>query len=206
MSKSTWRKTIPLFVVSSIVAGVILQPIGAWLLRLLLSSSGNFYQSYVDALYSNAALGQRDWIDALFVIIGFIFLSSTAIALAIVRFVLNDIDPDDAHFSIDKVPSPIRQMIEPNRITKGIFILMFFVAWLQILSTTVRVFTDLQLNTSFEQRLTVLAPHIDDHEEEVIRANWAMMDSRSDYVDLNLLLETRAKEYLIELPEPLAGG
>ena len=64
-------------------------------------------------------------------------------------------------------------------------------------------FVDLQLNTSFEQRLTVLNPAISEQEEEGLRATWASMRDRQDYLDLKGQMDRMAALNEIELPEPL---
>lgn len=59
-----------------------------------------------------------------------------------------------------------------------------------------------QFYCAFEQKMTVLAPHIDDLEMKQFRATWASMKGYSDYVELQERLEQLAKEKNVDLPEP----
>ena len=67
----------------------------------------------------------------------------------------------------------------------------------------VRQFADLQLNTSFDQRLTVLAPKLTELECKELRAQWASMGSRGDYEEIVSTMETLAEEKDVALPELL---
>ena len=64
-------------------------------------------------------------------------------------------------------------------------------------------FVDLQINTSFEQRLTVLRPSIPEPEALALRAEWASMSSCVDYLRLTKKMDDRARELGVRLPEPL---
>jgi len=64
-------------------------------------------------------------------------------------------------------------------------------------------FACLQLNSSFDQRLTVLAPKISDQEYEEFRALWAGMKSRKDYKIIENKMNNSANKYGIQLPTPL---
>jgi len=65
------------------------------------------------------------------------------------------------------------------------------------------VYYDLQLNTSFKQRITVLSPHISEQQEKELRAQWASMKSRKDYENINRALEDAAKNKEVKLPKLL---
>ena len=67
----------------------------------------------------------------------------------------------------------------------------------------IKPFTDLQLNTSFEQRLTILAPNINDLEFKEFEAAWALMQSRKDFEAINNRMENTAKKYGVILPPNL---
>jgi hypothetical protein len=65
------------------------------------------------------------------------------------------------------------------------------------------MFVDLQLNTSFNQRLTVLAAVVPDETVKSLRADWAQMTSRKDYLALNTRIEQLASEKAVSLPKAL---
>jgi hypothetical protein len=62
---------------------------------------------------------------------------------------------------------------------------------------------DYLLNTSFAQRITVLTPHISEHERQEFAALWASMRNRRDYERLNAKLEDTATARGVKLPKPL---
>ncbi len=64
-------------------------------------------------------------------------------------------------------------------------------------------FIDLQLNTSFTQRLTVLRPDITEAEYLRFKADWAKMNSREDYLRINSRIDSTANHKNIKLPNPL---
>jgi hypothetical protein len=59
------------------------------------------------------------------------------------------------------------------------------------------------MKLSFEQRIAVLAPAINEDEEEVFRARFAGLDGRESYESLKLDMNTLARERSVSLPEPL---
>jgi hypothetical protein len=74
---------------------------------------------------------------------------------------------------------------------------------LVIVDIMFRASLDLQLNASFNQRVTVLAPYIDLHQEKLLKSKWALMESRKDYEEVSVYLEKLAKSKNVKLPRPL---
>jgi hypothetical protein len=73
-----------------------------------------------------------------------------------------------------------------------------------IAATTLLVdFAAQQMKLSFEQRIAVLAPAINEDEEEALRARFAGLDGRESYESLKLDMNTLAHERAVSLPEPL---
>lgn len=66
-----------------------------------------------------------------------------------------------------------------------------------------KFFVGLQLNTSFNQRLTVLSPDITDQKFKVFRAQWASMHGRVDFENLNREMDVIAMQKNITLPKLL---
>lgn len=71
------------------------------------------------------------------------------------------------------------------------------------LSTMASDFANLQLWTSFQQRMTVLEPALSEQEEEQLRAQWAKMKIKEDYDAIQRALERQAADAGITLPDPL---
>ena len=57
-----------------------------------------------------------------------------------------------------------------------------------------------QLNTSFNQRVAALAPRITDQQVKELRARWALMEKRSDYLSIVADMDKLAKETGSKLP------
>jgi len=108
-----------------------------------------------------------------------------------------------------KPPKPTKKHPEPRRKTPTpahplwVLQVLTIAASLGSLLISTLVFADLQLTTSFQQRLTVLAPKISEQEYKELQASWASMQSRTDYELLNTQMESLAQQHGIELPEPL---
>jgi hypothetical protein len=64
----------------------------------------------------------------------------------------------------------------------------------------------LQLNTSFNQRLTVLAPRISEQEYKEILASWAGMRNRADYQAVVQRVDSDAAAKGVVLPDFLGGA
>ncbi|UOU98036.1 hypothetical protein MUU74_16265 [Chryseobacterium daecheongense] len=64
-------------------------------------------------------------------------------------------------------------------------------------------YADLNLNTSFNQRLNVLKPYIDSDQEELLISKWALMKNRNDFNKINKEMEDLAKKNKVILPENL---
>jgi hypothetical protein len=77
-----------------------------------------------------------------------------------------------------------------------------FVILLSIL-IVVSSFVNLQLDTSFRQRLTVLAPALSEMEIRQLEASWAGMRSQGDYNAIVARLEGIARARGVVLPKPL---
>jgi hypothetical protein len=63
------------------------------------------------------------------------------------------------------------------------------------------IYLDLQLNASFDQRLTILAPVVPEATIRTLKADWAKMGSRADYLRITSSLDRLAAEKGIVLPE-----
>lgn len=64
-------------------------------------------------------------------------------------------------------------------------------------------YAQLQLNTSFAQRMHAIAPVLSEQQEEEMWAEWATMRTRTDYERINHKIETYAKARSVALPRLL---
>lgn len=211
------NKGILTSLIGSIIFMIFLQPIMVFIWSFLKIISYNTYSSIVDSMYLNAALGQRNWLDFsvwtfLLIVAFFVLLNDTAKAKSVIDRHENEIKMDtlekdelnkflDAKFAkrkkeIIKSINFLKLFIRfkyPYLIT-GIILIMYFIF---------SAFTDLQLNTNFNQRLNAVAPYIDDKEIKILKSKWATMKNRSDFELINNQFENIAIENKIQLPKNL---
>jgi len=90
-----------------------------------------------------------------------------------------------------------------RRKRRGALVVVALFLWIGMTFQTLLAWADLQLNASFTQRLTVLAPKLSAQEHKEFLASWASMTSRRDYVTLNTLLEQTATSRGVKLPKVL---
>ena len=58
----------------------------------------------------------------------------------------------------------------------------------------------MKITASFTQRLTILAPAIDDAEYKTLKARWASIQTKADYDAIVTAMDKRAKELNVTLP------
>jgi hypothetical protein len=66
-----------------------------------------------------------------------------------------------------------------------------------------KAYVDMQLNASFQQRITILAPCLEIEQEEELKAHWAQMKNKEDFENIQLLMESYADSCSIDLPPNL---
>ena len=180
-------------VVASVVASVLViafvQPFLSLFWDALTGTGSSLLNGLVDRMYQNASLGNRNWVAAVAATIA-LFLP---INLIIVRI----------YFKM-RLRRRTQRIPKPSKVPYWLNAAIALV--LMLISATIPaayVFTDLQLNASFDQRLTVLAPHITDMQAKQLRARWAQMKSRADHRSIRTEMEGYASVANIRLPEPL---
>ncbi len=180
-------------VVASVVVIALVQPLLTILWDILNSSSSSGFRWLVDRFYKNAALGDRNWVVAAFATCAFVFPAMHICSETIRSFRGSKQD--------SRKESSAIQHKTPFTKLKLAFLAFIFLTTSLYMATL--VFTDLQLNTSFNQRLTVLAPSLEDRQVKILRAQWALMSTRSDHMAIQKQLEDLATKANIKLPENL---
>ena len=200
--QDTNKKYFLLSIIASLIASLatiyLIQPIMniLWIVSLRIGTQA--LEGFTNKLYENAALGERDWLVALFSIILFIgptiFIPYTILLHTFFRkFIFRGISENGDKDSIK---------IMKSRVIK-IIVVLYLVGTYFGFKAAAAVYYDIQLNTSFKQRLAVLSPQITDVEEKELKANWAKMKSRKDYERINKIMGSLAATHNTELPEPL---
>ena len=183
------RRGVIASIIAALIVLIFVQPLLRIIWSALLKVGLSFFQSYVDSIYLNAALGQRNDVGVilLFLILSLIFgVTSGASLVATIRV----------------FPARSKTKRSKKRKVFLLWIMVFFI-FLLCISMAIRPFTDLQLNTSFQQQLTVLSPKISDLECKEIKAAWALMKSRKNFEDISKRLNDTAKKHGVVLPPNL---
>jgi hypothetical protein len=180
-------------VVASIVFIALVQPLLTLLWDYLSSTGSAMLNVFVDHLYAHAAIGDRNWVVALLAIV-FLYMPYVLVLSNAVNRPL-----------AKKLAFPKGADSKPRSV--GILIAAPIVASaLGIAFATLPaayIYTDIQLNASFNQRLQVLRPHIFDQQANAIKASWALMTSKSDYIKIKDEMDHLAAQAKIALPRPL---
>ncbi len=107
-------------------------------------------------------------------------------------------------------PSSIKSTPHPERAKKlskasRLFIIGIILLFINvfIFGIIIMYFADVEYNTSFRQRLTVLAPMLSEIEEEELEARWASMRNRADYEAIEAEIEKLANNHSLQLPPSL---
>lgn len=171
-------------VVSSILVIIFIQPILSFVWSAVLSFGESIQAGYVDRIYKNAAIGERNLTG---------HLSLLALTMLLIFVSVAFISADIAsHHEIIKRVSSIFHIVMALTST----VLSFLILIATSLSIGV-----MDINASFIQRLTVLSPSISDQERKEWQARWAMMQNQKDYHALVAAMEQRASDLKVELPE-----
>jgi hypothetical protein len=149
----------------------------------------NFSASFTKSVYTSAALGFREkysFISLMFILSAFAGMISGMATAKLNR------------------PSKIKEESHTTSKIKTIFSLFmavgFFLSGTYIMASN---FIELQLNASFNQRLTVLAANVSDQQIKELKASWALMEGRSDYEKLTAQMNGIANKEKIKLPVAL---
>lgn len=204
--------------IASIVFIIILQPLMNIVWDFLNRTSSNVYTNYLDSLYKNAALGHRNYIDFIILtsvvaaLIGLLFLSYSRLSLAIRRVKtenelsrIKNFEEKKDYINKEKQ----KMLVKVSFITKWFFpfkifnFCFIFFALFMFSTGLFKIYADIQLNTSFNQRMNALAPYVNETQTKELFSKWAMMKTKVDFLEIKKLIEEIAEKNNIELPEEL---
>jgi hypothetical protein len=172
-------------IISSLVVIIFINPILSFVWKVTVAVAGSFHQGYIDRIYKNAAITDPNEIGWM------TFLSVLSFGLIFAQFIFfYSIDWD---FSRPWMTRIIRLLRGLCWFSIGILLLVMMVRSSIFQGT-------MYITASFTQRLTVLAPQIDDAEFKTFRAQWASMQSKADYDAIVAGMDKRAKELGVSLP------
>ncbi|ENY6498324.1 hypothetical protein ACSTJ7_09940 [Vibrio parahaemolyticus] len=201
VSKSTFRASIAASIVASIIFISLIQPVMTYVWNTISSTGNEYLNYYVDLMYANAALGERNWVVVTVAILGIYLPFVLLLGKGLGQFTTRKLDQ-----SIQNSDNEVAKKKKVSGLLFKLNILRWLLAAIGLGLATIMasyIYTDLQLNASFNQRLAVLAPKLSKVEYLQYRADWASMTSKQDYKLLEARLNNQAHELEVHLPSPL---
>ena len=171
-------------IVSSLVVLIFIQPLLRLVWHAVVSIGGSVHQGYVDEIYRNAALGDRN----LYGFLTLLWLLEIPLLAATLLF---------SHKVLSRMANAAKNV---RRFVYFVGAATISVLFLFVLVSVALVAGTMDINASFTQRLTVLAPAITDAEYKTFKARWASMRGRADYDAIVAAMGKRAAELGITLP------
>ncbi|MET3516720.1 MAG: hypothetical protein ACLGJD_00315 [Gammaproteobacteria bacterium] len=171
-------------VISSVLVIIFIQPLLGFIWSAVLAFGESVQAGYVDGIYRNAAVGERN-------MVGHLSLLGVTFLLTFVPLLLL-LPGMEKRGAGTRLPFPLIRIL-----LAAVSVLippLFLVAASLLIGVS-------EINASFSQRLTVLTPTMNDQEVKEWRARWAKMQSQKDYRELVEAMERRANELRIELPK-----
>lgn len=211
-----FKKNIYGGVISSAVFLILFQPLLGFIWKLVTKISLNTYTGYIDRIYRLAATGKTDWyshniqsyVAVLILVLTQIYVGNGLLAIReVVRMEKVDALPslearkaylEDKQYLISKFARLIIKYFKAFSIFYIAFIVFVAGVMFDLVFTANSIF---KITTSFNQRITVLGPHMDVQMEEEFRAKWALMKSRKDFEEIDLEIEKFANSKGVKLPE-----
>lgn len=188
---SDFKRNLLVSIITSVLVLLFIEPAIKWTGNAVMWLGINAYEGFTNSVYSSAALGLREKYSFM---LHLMFLSllvgaASGVAFALISRTSNKVD--DA------------SRIRMNRWRKILVIVFSSVLVLDALVLIGRNYAEMQLISSFNQRITVLAARASDQQIKDLRAGWAAMQKRSDYESLTAAMDRLAKDYNIRLPDAL---
>lgn len=180
------ERQLKIGIFGSVIGALIMLFIGPilnFLWRLILNVGGALHQGYVDGIYRNAAMaGGNPHGEATLFILVLVF-----IIVGLFRML-----------EFAKARAPVLGGLTTLMELATMFLLQ--VVLLAVLFRAVISIGTGEIAESFTQRLTVLAPAINDSEYKILKARWANMRGKADYDALVGQMDKRAAEVGVKLP------
>ena len=197
------KKEIGIGLVVLIVGGIFLNPILDFLSKLFLNAGVFLFESYVNRIYKEIAVGETDYSYFLFLFLTYLFLASFGgipIAEKIIqKFKSKKTNKKDSNELVElkENDSTLNGKKFPNKLINALAALVVFMNLILIITIHIKKVTI----TSFHQHLRVISPYISDEEEEIIISDFSRMESIEDYEKIRAKLDSIATENDIKLPK-----
>jgi len=192
VDNKSFRASVGASVLAAVLVILFVKPVLTWTWHVFVSGSYITIAYLTDSIYRNAALGQRNWVVT---VLAILFIGTFGLVAGI--RILKKCVPESALKSLTQIRN---KKTKTKSVFVGIADSLAVVVTLYFLTV---IFADLQLTTSFEQRLKALCPYTTQQQEEEIRAMWATMENRHDFEQIVNTMESIAKEKNVKLPKLL---
>ena len=210
----TIKKGVIAGIIASIIFMVILEPLMKLIWSFLINTSSSIYTSYFNSIFKNAALGHRNHVDFMtYAILTIIFIGVMTFFYLKTYFYMktsrydNSITQDKTKEQIEnevaKIASKITKLNNRMKIIFVVGAVCCFIFSCISFSNLFKEYSNLQLNTSFNQKINAISPYINDNEQKVIISKWALMNSKNDYLEIKRNIDNIAKMNHFQLPEEL---
>jgi len=182
-------------VISSLIVIIFIQPIMSFTWHAVIGISSQVHHGYVDGIYRNAALGDRNLIGHLTALYVIMIFGLGGGAFFLLRWQAKPSNSTAGGRFLNAIFGIVDR--SSNAILSFVC-LMTAIVMLVGVSLSVGI---MEISSSFNQRLAVLAPAISDAEYKTFRARWANMRSEADYNAIVANMEARSKELEVTLPK-----
>ena len=188
------RKGVVAGVIASVVFAVLVWPAIQLLGSVLLNTSSRILKGYVDERFRLAAGGSTNLASVLVFYLCCMSLSAFGfVTLIVLRNSIRRIEGKPSRFVL-----PPKVLAFMMNILPAVFVVFALLSLMLVEQLTANE----ALNSWFRQTVTTLSPHLTGQEEEELRAQWASMASREDFVGLRARMETIAASKAVRLPRP----
>ena len=190
---SLLKKEIYIAIIVTAIVMFFIEPALKFAGHSVVWAGANIYEGVSNSIYKDAALGLRE---------KFSFITLTFL-ISLFAGIISGVSLVLLKLSLSNRRSRIKSKEARTKRLKYFAFVLSFLFVIDSLLLTGKSFATLQLNASFNQRITVLSASVSDQQIKELRANWALMKNRSDYLKINLQMGQLATAAKIELPTPL---
>lgn len=205
MVEKSLKREVYVGIFTAIVVMAIVQPALQLGSNLLFWAGANLYEGFSDGIYKSAALGFHEIysFQLLILFLGGVcgILINAVLATRRIDCDVEDVEDELNQSSVEELKNRLQNLKRRVKSLRIVATIFSSISIIIILYVYVSNFAELQLNTSFNQRLAVLAPQISDQQLKDLRAQWALMTKRDDYLKIQNTMERLAKEHKIKLPK-----
>lgn len=216
LSDKTIKKGVIASLIATLIFIVVFEPLMNIIWKILNKTSIVIYSRFLDSIYKYAAYGHKNDIDFTLVFFVLLLFFMSFFALLMIRSLIRKERKEKQ--ILDSIKDPAEKLkIMSERLEKTILkrkrfnlfdkyfmkisvvvlIISFFTFSLYLFKCN----ADLRLNTTFNQRVNAIAPFIDKHNKEILISNWALMESKENYLDIMKTIDSIATSKNLTLPK-----